>query len=199
MDNNIKSNSNEPQTVRRVFGRCYLTSEEFSVALLKHSNSIRYYAFAVHDKDVYDSDGDGHKAGDLKQAHIHFCLFLQYPIRPKFVGNWFKNDHSVNVDCSALRDVPSAFAYLTHKNNPDKFQYSDDIVVCNNFSAFMPEKEFVKCDSLTQAVFDLVAGTSIKTLVTRYGRDFIIHYNEVKSVAGLILSEQSSKEVNNYD
>lgn len=199
MNHIIKSNSNEPQTVRRVFGRCYLTSEEFSVALLKHSNSIRYYAFAVHDKDVFDSYGDGHKAGDLKQPHIHFCLFLQYPIRPKFVGNWFKNEHSVNVDCSALRDVPSAFAYLTHKNNPEKFQYSDDIVVCNNFSAFMPEKEFVKCDSLTQAVFDLVAGSSIKTLVTRYGRDFIIHYHDVMSVASSIQTEQSSKEVNNYD
>lgn len=193
------SNSNDPQTVRRVFGRCYMTADEFSATLLKHPNSIRYYAFAVHDKDVYDSDGENHKAGDFKQAHIHFCLFLQYPIRPKFVGNWFKNDHSVNVDVSAMRDVPSAFAYLTHKNNPEKYQYSDDIVVCNNFSAFMPEKEFVKCDSLTQAVFDLVGGASIKTLVSRYGRDFIIHYYEVKSVAGLIQSELSLKEVSSND
>lgn len=89
-------------------------------------------AWALHDKDVYEKDAEdgSHAKGDLKKPHIHFvCVFES--------ARYF---HSIakeigvpaNVICRC-NNLLRAFEYLTHKNDPDKFQYDDAIVGMNEF------------------------------------------------------------------
>lgn len=178
----VEKSVSDNTSCRRVFGRCYLSVDDFKSVLLKHSNAVREYAFALHDKDTFEDDTADHKKGDLKIPHIHFCILLQYPIRAKYVGNWFKSETSVNISCQPMADIVASFEYLTHKRNLDKYQYPDSVVVCSNFSAFMADKEFTNTDTITQSLYDWLAGATLDTLVSRYGRDFIIHYDKIKKL-----------------
>lgn len=82
------------------------------------------YAYILHDKDTYDkdvtdSDGTEHKAGDLKKPHYHILAGWS-----KGFKNWkqFKDlVQSVGAvapsrDKCLVKDPYKAFDYLTHKN-----------------------------------------------------------------------------------
>lgn len=80
----------------------------------------------LHDKDVDPT-------GELKKAHYHIILCYSGPT----------TFNSVNSLCDSLNQpIPQAleqvrgyYRYLTHKDNPDKYQYSDeDIQTLNGFS-----------------------------------------------------------------
>lgn len=73
------------------------------------------------------------EAGELKKAHYHIILCYSGPTT-------FKSVKALTVDTlqatipQPLDSVKGAFDYLTHKNDPDKYQYSDEeIELMNGF------------------------------------------------------------------
>lgn len=133
------------------------------------------YAYILHDKDLN------------KPPHYHIvCTFKQNKsfesVRKLFPDNQ-------NTIVKKLIDKYGAFEYLTHKNDPDKYQYSDDLVVTNDLKYFSRplSKEF----SNEQFLFDICFSTlSQYDLALRYGRDYIIHRAQYLEFKNIIFHEQ---------
>lgn len=133
------------------------------------------YAYILHDKDLNTP------------PHYHIvCTFKQNKsfesVRKLFPDNQ-------NTIVKKLIDKYGAFEYLTHKNDPDKYQYSDDLVVTNDLKYFSRplSKEF----SNEQFLFDICFSTlSQYDLALRYGRDYIIHRAQYLEFKNIIFHEQ---------
>lgn len=102
----------------------YITIEQLKVILETRINrqQITEYAFIVHDKDVKED-------GEPVESHVHCMMRFRYVTKMCQLKSWFqceenKFQHIRSAWTTALR-------YLTHKNSPEKYQYSDDEVVSN--------------------------------------------------------------------
>lgn len=137
------------------------------------------YAYILHDKDLN------------KSPHYHIiCSFKQNKsfesIRKLFPDNQ-------NTIVKKLIDKYGAFEYLTHKNNPDKYQYPDNLVSTNDLKYFSRPlaKQFLN----EQFLFDICFSTlSQYDLALRYGRDYIVHRSHYLSFKDLVLKEQKDIE-----
>lgn len=71
--------------------------------------------------------------GEKKKAHYHVILCYSGPTSFNVVNQL---THSLNQPIpQALEQVRGYYRYLTHKDNPDKYQYSDsDITTLNGFN-----------------------------------------------------------------
>lgn len=137
------------------------------------------YAFILHDQDLN------------KSPHYHIiCSFKQ---NKSFDSVRKLLPAHQNTIVEKLIDKYGAFEYLTHKNNPDKFQYSSELISTNDLKYF--ERPLSKEFSNEQFLFDLCFSIlSEYDLAVRYGRDYIIHRSQYLSFKNVILSEQLSIE-----
>lgn len=79
----------------------------------------------LHDKDI-------NPTGEPKKAHYHVILCYSGPTTFKCVkGITDKLNQPIPI---ALEQVRGYFRYLTHKDNPEKYQYSEkEIITINDF------------------------------------------------------------------
>lgn len=137
------------------------------------------YAYILHDKDLN------------KSPHYHIiCSFKQNKsfesVRKLFPDNQ-------NTIVKKLIDKYGAFEYLTHKNNPDKYQYPDDLVSTNDLKYF--SRPLAKQFFNEQFLFDICfSSLSQYDLALRYGRDYIVHRSHYLSFKDLVLQEQKDIE-----
>lgn len=111
----------------------FINKQQIKNVLSLKKNAIQDYAYILHDKDFYNDNKlakqQNKKIGDLKTPHYHICLRFKTPQDTKHISQWF------NVAEQFVGKIKGRFAdalqYLTHKNRPDKFQYSDDEVTSN--------------------------------------------------------------------
>lgn len=99
-------------------------------------------AWALHDKDVYtqaafDAYVKKHEGtlpdlmpGDLKKPHVHFVC--SFPNARYFSGIAKEIGVEVNV-IRKVNNLYKAYVYLWHMLDPDKYQYSKDIVGTHEF------------------------------------------------------------------
>lgn len=79
------------------------------------------YAAILHDSDVYETDGEGHKKGDLKKPHWHVVI--------RFSPNALWNTavaKDLGIEPNYLekcRNLNKALLYLVHRDHLEKFQY----------------------------------------------------------------------------
>ena len=80
----------------------------------------------LHDKDV-------NPTGEPKKAHYHILLVYSGPTTYNAVA---KFTSSLNATIpQALESVRGMYRYFSHKDNPEKYQYSEgDIVALNGFN-----------------------------------------------------------------
>lgn len=81
----------------------------------------------IHDKDVYEEDGENHKKGDLKKPHYHVLLCFGNTTTYKTALSYAKE-----VGASIVKPISSskgAYDYWTHKNNPEKAQYNEEDMI----------------------------------------------------------------------
>lgn len=177
----------------------YGSKEELLHILDKYSARISKYAFAYHDCDVWDSDCKDsvsgeykHRKGDIKQPHFHVVVVFYNACTVKASSKLFKTETD-NAFAECVGDMQLCYEYLWHKNDSDKFQYQKIIVQSNDINWF--EKicvEGVKPDSdnkAEQIVMDLIKGVSFRILLSRYGRDFVIHLSQYEECANRIKSQ----------
>lgn len=92
---------------------------------------VHVFISPLHDKDVYLEDTEDHKAGEIKKPHYH--VLIEYPkvMRETTPQSMFDNacgEGSTKV--IKINDEVNALKYFWHENNPEKYQYSKDDVVC---------------------------------------------------------------------
>ena len=79
--------------------------------------------YALHDKDINPDN-------TTKKTHYHVILAYDGPTTYKNVVNFLQP-----FNCTVpqpLEQVRGYFRYLTHKDNPEKYQYDDTSIVCLN-------------------------------------------------------------------
>ena len=105
----------------------------------RSKKSIEWYAWIVHDKDVYTEQDklEAHgnptkiKIGELKPPHIHLILKFRNSRRQTDVANAFHLDkHFVRKPTVNTRGIqlPAMVTYLTHEREPLKARYSRELI-----------------------------------------------------------------------
>lgn len=181
----------DPQNERGRKFSCvtYLSDFQLQVALQAHYSAIRGFAYAHHDKDV-------NKDGTSKEPHTHVVLWLYNPSTVGRIRRWFRAVDSegkeITTTAQTCKDVVFAYEYLWHRNDPDKYQYSKDIVTASDSSLF--EKDDPD-DNALNALNDILDGVSLLEVANRYGRDFIYHYKHMQALVGDILAQQEKRDL----
>lgn len=154
----------------------YLTTDQLLSRLSQLSGKVTAYAFILHDMDV-NADGSP------KAPHTHLLIRTACPLNLATVRRWFAafddDGKPITTTAQVCSDLDSAFQYLTHANDLDKYQYDRDDIVCTDTSAFCLD-EGAPSDDMAVALADLLAGVSLRDVAARYGRDFIIHYASIR-------------------
>lgn len=164
----------------------------------RHRDDIKAWAFAFHDHDVFtekdELENPLHVAGTLKEKHFHVILRLYRRVRCRTVCDWFYYldgaDLPVTTRSIPCDSVAKRFEYLLHSRDSGKFQYPLKNRICTDPSLFENVYEDTT-DSLTECYLDLMSGTKTDTLIRRYGRDFIIHYQKLFDLAARVRAEGS--------
>ena len=104
-------------------------------------------AWCLHDKDTYTQDSVvkwlSHNqdkqasdcpfaVGDLKKPHIHFLVKFSNPRSCHGVAHELGVTDNVICVCDS---ESASYAYLSHKNDPDKAQYDDSAVYVHDYDA----------------------------------------------------------------
>lgn len=155
-----------------------------------------YYSI-IHDKDLNDD-------GDLKIVHAHLVCCSDYSLMLKswlsFLGNVFK----VPLNCISLqpvKDFERALQYLVHANDNDKYQYSINDVLSNDFDffKFVANKE-VRTNYDEASICDFINANprvTMATLVKMFGMSFVSRnrwlINDLKAEALSHEFEESSR------
>ena len=119
---------------------------------LIQSLANEHFSFAVspiHDRDVEDD-------GSLIKAHFHLLLAYSSATTLSNIRSWFNvcgmpesELHSVRVCASGI----GYYRYLTHKDNPEKFQYNDsDIRIFNDFDGIFKKFANTESDKISNLV-----------------------------------------------
>ena len=170
----------------------YPTQKELFRKLHEYSERIAHYAFVVHDKDRYlddliDKDGNYvHRKGDIEKVHIQLIVSLYNGATVKAVARLFKTEND-NAKVEAINDLVAQYRYLTHKDDPEKYQYSDEEIISDDINHY--EKMCVRGDKrdtdekAVEIVEAILAGINPRILLHRYGRDFAIHKKQYEECA----------------
>lgn len=172
-----------------ISGICY--DPDGLANFVKDNNSVvDEYAYILHDRDVKED-------GTPKEPHYHFLFVLRRSRRLSDIQSCMKKTLQGNVLLQPCHSVSDSFGYLTHEDEDDKAKYDEsDIVSSADKSYWKPDKSFNDCDKssdcIMSAYLDLLNSMPLTDCAKKYGRDFIIHYNHIKSLlldSGMVLDK----------
>ena len=170
-------------------GICY--DLEGLANFVKVNNSVvDEYAYILHDRDVKDD-------GSPKEPHIHFLFVLRRSRRLSDIQSCMKKILNGNVMLQSCHSVSGAYSYLTHENEDNKVTYDDSAIVSSSDKSYWLSDNSSNvcdksCDTIMAAYVDLLNSMPLTECAKKYGRDFIIHYNHIKSLlldSGMILDK----------
>ena len=146
-------------------------------------SGCRHYVYILHDKDVNED-------GSPRSPHFHIlCTFAQ---NKSFNAVASLVESNQNTFVQQLQDVGGAFSYLTHQNNPEKYQYNSYDLVSDDIDYWIdriPDYEEKKnkndefVDDLLSDDFDVVS------MARKYGRDFIKNISKYENFRFRVLKD----------
>lgn len=134
------------------------------------------FTYAYHDKDFTE-------IGEPKKPHYHVLVCFDGPTTYNTMLEHAKRCGAANDVVQPVGSVRGIVRYFCHKDNPDKYQYNEDIIQCRN--GFDPKDYFNLTVSQTKA---------FKKQVTLFIRD-----NDIREYADLIDILMDSCEDDMYD
>lgn len=176
-------------SAKYISGICY--DGEGLANFVKDNNSVvDEYAYILHDRDVKED-------GTPKEPHYHFLFVLRRSRRLADIQSCMTKTFHGNVMLQPCHSVSGAYGYLTHENEDSKVHYDEPSIVSSSDSSFwkadMSSSDGGKSsDTVLSAYLDLLNSMPVSDCAKKYGRDFIIHYNHIKSLlldSGMILDK----------
>ena len=170
-------------------GICY--DEEGLLNFVKDNNSVVLeYAYILHDRDVKDD-------GTPKEPHYHFLFVLNRSRRLADIQSTMKKTLQGNVMLQPCHSVSDSYVYFTHENEDSKASYDESSIVSSADKSYWKPADSssdsdTSCDSIMSAYLDLLNSMPLTECAKKYGRDFIIHYNHIKSLlldSGMVLDK----------
>lgn len=155
----------------------YHSEEVIKSVLAEYSSRIRHYAYIKHDKDTKDD-------GSPQEVHHHILLQFTNALTLSACRKLFPIGQ--NTLGQAMRDKADCFKYLDHSDLPDKFHYDHSLIVSDDIK-YWESTQSGEADEKTMSVLDdMIAGVSLRELVRRYGRDFVINYQRYREFAQML-------------
>ena len=172
-----------------ICGICY-DGQGLATFLKNKQSVVSEYAYILHDRDVKED-------GSPKESHYHFLLVLHRSRRLADIQSYMKHSLVGNVMLQPCHSVSASYGYLTHENEDSKVSYDESAIVSSSDKSYwtsdMLSSDCDKsCDTISCAYFDLLKSMPLTDCAKKYGRDFIIHYNHIKSLlldSGMILDK----------
>ena len=176
-------------SAKYISGICYdgVGLEKF----LKNEDSIvTEYAYILHDRDLKED-------GTPKESHYHFLLVLQRSRRLADILSYMNYSLQGNIRLQPCHSVSASYVYLTHENEDSKVHYDESSIVSSADKSYWiadtsPKERDKSCDTIMCAYLDLLNSMPLTECAKKYGRDFIIHYNHIKTLlldSGMILDK----------
>jgi len=134
------------------------------------------FSYAYHDKDITE-------LGEPKKPHYHVIICFDGPTSYNRVMEYIERVQAANGVVQPVGSVRGIVRYFCHKDNPDKYQYPEDIIQCRN--GFDPQDYF--CLTVTQQ-------KALKRQATRF-----IQENDIEEYADLVDILMDSDEGDMYD
>lgn len=189
-----------PKYGRNFFIRTYLDGR--GVRRFIESLSVAKFAYIYHDKEECEK-------------HIHLVIRLNnntslVSIKHKLalIGKGYDNGKDVNSNVQLASDLTDCFLYLTHSTadciEQGKFRYDEKDIVCNDFGYFRGDFRRSSCavgykqersaeNNAYQIITDMEQGESLRNMVRRYGREFVINYTAYSIMLNMIQEQETSK------
>lgn len=140
-----------------------------------------HYAYALHDKDL-KSDGSPQSE--------HFHILATFSSNKSFEAVRKLMGGPENTFVQAMTDKFGDYLYLTHKNAPEKYQYSEDIIISNSKDFFVASID--KSISNEEFINDISPHSMLSKLdlARKYGRDYIKNSKVYHEFAEIAFEEQ---------
>lgn len=176
-------------SAKYISGICY-DVEGLSNFVKDNNSVVSEFAYILHDRDVKDD-------GTPKESHYHFLFVLNRSRRLSDIQSTMKKTLQGNVMLQSCHSVSASYGYLTHENEDSKVHYDESSIVSSADSSYWKadtssNDSDKSCDIIISAYLDLLNSMPLKDCAKKYGRDFIIHYNHIKSLlldSGMILNK----------
>ena len=138
------------------------------------SMHIEAFISPLHDKDKYESDGEGHKKGDIKKSHYHVMLMFGGKKSPDQVSTIIKEFGGVGME--VVKNTKGMARYLCHLDNKEKAQYSIGDVISMAGANYEKACKFDEEDPM-RAVEEMIDFCEKKNItnfyiLSRYARDY---------------------------
>lgn len=165
----------------------YLPQIKLELCLLEHMSQIRCYAYIFHDKDLKED-------GTLKEPHYHLIIITHTTCSISAVRRWFKGHvdekgMEITTTAQVCSDVFEMYDYMTHSTaearSQGKYQYDKSLMFSNDYEYFEKGRG-VDDDNILLACESLLKGAKVRDLGKRYGRDFILHFNQIKTYVNAV-------------
>ncbi len=145
----------------------YAKEEEFQ-KLLKYGTKWEYI---FHDNDVKED-------GTPKEPHWHINIILREWRTVKGVCNLIEgNQNSLAIPMNDKRD---AHEYLTHKNDPDKFQYDENLIKSSEKKLWKDTESKAEENENFIAIIENRT-ISLREKAIKLGKDYIKNYFRYES------------------
>lgn len=118
----------------------------------ENEDYFNFYAFIKHDKDTDEF-------GVLKRPHFHIVLETKNTYGKNTIINEFAKMFMINKSCVSVRcyeDINDACAYLIHKNDTEKYQYSRCSVITNDKKQYYDYLDYNEIPNLEIATIGMI-------------------------------------------
>lgn len=147
---------------------------------------LKFAVSPLHDKDIWLSDGDGHKKGDFKKAHYHVLVVYKNTTTLSNIKSFFKYCNTQRIIKCA--DPQGSINYWPHDEDDlslGKALYDpDEIKFYNEFS--LAEAAVIKDEEEDEIVF------AIKKIIKEH------EFTEYSQLDDYLELEQSWPELHRY-
>lgn len=161
----------------RLFSLVTYLSNDDIISICSNISNIRHYAFIYHDKDINDNNLP-------IEPHYHLLLRLENACTVSAVRKYFPFKPNTFVEVIKCDNI---YNYLTHDGFEDKIQYSPDSIVSDDIKYW---EKLSLTDNSNQRTVDLITdllnGVDLFTMLSTYGRDFVINYDKYMKFSRLL-------------
>lgn len=153
------------------FVRSYEPPEKFNIVF----SNCKNYAYIFHNKDG-------------NEPHYHYLFQLKNNTTPSA----FLNAYNIKMHSEVAYSPLACFEYLTHKNNPEKIQYSFDDIVALDINKFLSLSASGNEDNKNLRTYDLlqdiINNIPLEEMVFKYGRDYVLNFKKYQDFARLMFN-----------
>lgn len=145
----------------------YLNKESIEKICKEKCN---HYAYIYHDKDTTEE-------GNPKEPHFHIVCTTKQPKSINSIRREFDDTSGQNTLAKVADDMQLAYNYLTHKDNPEKYQYKTEEITHDDIKYWIKvsKDENTERPSNEEFIKDLFKFNPLQ-MSKKYGRDYIKNF-----------------------